>query len=159
MSYSWQSFYYPFQSYASFTVPLVGKLFFTDVKFTNPKNNKSVTVKNMLADTGAQYTLLDGTTYAKPLGLDIKSGIGPQQSVSNERTVTSYGHFLKVQVGELQPVLATVFVTLQKPWFNNLGWLGVLNKYRLQVEPRKLTYSDMVQSAMANAQGYWRNRI
>ena len=147
-------------SFASFSSPIYGKVFYTDVKLTNPKNNKSVTV-TMLVDTGAANSRLDGSKYATPLGLDIKSGKGPYSSVGPSITSkeVSYAHDLQIQIGDLKTITGPVFVTIQKPLFNNLGWTGVLEKYQVKVEPTKLTYIELAQAAMANAQAYFRSRV
>jgi len=152
----YQQFY---NALASFSVPLLGKVFYTNVKVTNPANKKFVTVP-MLVDTGAMNSRLDGTKYAKALGLKIESG-PPSKTlgVGIDTEEISYKHMLQVQIGNLKPVVGPIYVTTTKPQFNNLGWAGILEKYQVMVQPAKLTYTELAQSAMANAQAYYRSRV
>lgn len=147
-------------SYASFSSPLYGRVFYTSVKVTNPKNNKSVTI-TMLADTGAQNSQIDGETYGPPLGVTVTSG-EPSSSSTTAGTVASYKHLMNLEIPGLKPFLnAPVYFTVKRPnpYFNNLGWAGALEKLQLNVTPNKLTYSELAQSAMANAQAYFRSRV
>ena len=147
-------------SYASFSSPLYGKVFYTSVKVTNPKNNKTVTI-TMLADTGAVNSNIDGETYATPLGITVTSG-EPGTSTSTAGSIQSYKHLMNLEIPGLKPFLnAPVYFTVKrpKPYFNNLGWTGALEKLQLNVTPNKLTYSELAQSAMANAGAYFRSRI
>lgn len=154
-----------YYSYASFTVPLVGKVFFTTVKVINPKNNKSVNVL-MLVDSGAQNSQIDGTKFAEPLGIDLKSGVLSTSYGVRGVKLSSYRHVLNLQIGNL-PVLTNVpvFLTDSQPQFNNLGWNGALEKLYTTVTPTKLTISDTLalgqqaQAAMGRASAYFRSRI
>lgn len=147
-------------SYASFSSPLSGRVFYTSVKVTNPKNNKSVTI-TMLADTGALNSQIDGETYGPPLGVNVASGV-PSTSTTTAGTITSYKHYMTMQIASLQPFTnVPVYFTAKKPspYFNNLGWIGALEKLQLNVTPNKLTYSELAQAALGNAQAYFRSRI
>ena len=148
------------RSFASFSSPLSGRVFYTSVKVTNPKNNKTVTI-TMLADTGALNSQIDGETYATPLGLDITTG---EQSTSTTTagSITSYKHFMTMQIASLKPFTnVPVYFTAKKPkpYFNNIGWIGALEKLQLNVTPNKLTYSELAVAAMGNAGAYFRSRI
>jgi hypothetical protein len=147
------------QALASFSVPVLGKIFYTNVKITNPANSKSVTVP-MLVDTGAANSRLDGTRYATALGLKIENGPSyTTEGVSITSKEISYRHMLQVQIGNLKPITGPVFVTTTKPLFNNLGWNGILEKYQVMVQPTKLTYTELAQAALGNAQAYFRSRV
>ena len=147
-------------SYASFTSPLSGRNFYTSVKVTNPKYNKSVTI-TMLADTGALNSQIDGETYGPPLGVNVTSGEAAS-SLTTAGSATSYKHLMNLQITGLKPFInVPVYFTVKRPnpYFNNLGWTGVLEKLQLNVTPTKLTYTELAQAAMANAQAYFRSRI
>jgi hypothetical protein len=155
------SYRYPsYTSYASFSSPLYGRVFYTNVKITNPKTDKSVTVL-MLADTGAENSQVDGTTYAEPLGIELTKG-QPATSTTSVGTVTSYLHRVTIQIGGLKPITnVPMYFTSKKPspYFNNLGWNGALEKLQINVTPNKLTYSDLAVAAMGNAGAYFRSRV
>jgi hypothetical protein len=147
-------------SYASFSSPLYGRVFYTNVKITNPKTNKSITVL-MLADTGAENSQLDGTTHAEPLGLELTKGI-PATSMTVAGSVNSYGHNMTIQIGGFKPLTNVPIyftATKVKPYFNNLGWKNALERLQVEVTPNKITYTELAQAAMANAQAYFRSRI
>lgn len=149
-------------AYASFSSPLSGRVFYVNVKVINPKNNKSVTVNNMLADTGALNSQIDGETYAAPLGLDITTGV-PSTSTTVNGTITSYRHNnMTIQIASLKPLTnVPIYFTEKrpKPYFNNLGWTGALERLQLNVTPSRLTYSELAVAAMGNAGAYFRSRI
>jgi hypothetical protein len=157
-------------SYAAFASPLYGRVFFTNVKITNPKTNKSITLP-MLADTGAQNSQIDGTKYAKPLGInDITTGEEATSTLVTQQ-YKSYKHFLTIQIGNLQPITnVPIFFTSIKPQFNNLGWTGALERYQVIVSPSKITYNEILAkaaaattaaatAAMGSAQAYYRSRV
>lgn len=152
--------YFTSNTYASFASPLSGRVFYVNVKVTNPKNNKSVNI-NMLADTGAQNSQIDGETYGPPLGVNVTSGV-PSTSLTSSGSASSYKHYMNLQITGLKPFInAPVYFTAKrpKPYYNNLGWTGALEKLQLNVTPNKLTYSELAVAAMANAQAYFRSRI
>ena len=116
----------------------------------------------MLADTGALYSNIDGETYAAPLGLDLKGVSTAGTSTTVYGTVNSYQHLVNMQIGTLKPFTnVPVYFTEKRPYpyYNNLGWIGALEKLQLNVTPNKLTYSELAVAAMGNAQAYFRSRI
>lgn len=146
-------------AYASFTVPLYGRVFYTDVKVINPKSNKSITIK-MLVDTGALNSQIDGTKYGTALGIDDITTGEPATSIGTAGSMKSYKHMFTIEFGKLKPIMnVPIFLTASKPQFNNLGWTGALEKLQVEVTPVKLTYTELAQAAMANAQAYFRSRV
>ena len=96
-----------------------------------------------------------------PLGVTVTSG-EPGSSISTAGSVASYRHFMDLQIPGLKPFLnAPVYFTVKrpKPYYNNLGWIGALEKLQINVTPNKLTYSELATAAMGNAQAYFRSRI
>lgn len=149
-------------SYATFTVPVdtkpypggYGIHFIHPVKIINPKNNKSVTIKMML-DTGAQSTYIKKKDV-DPLGLDIKDGV--EGIVSNIRgDFKTHTHNLLFQIGNLKPILLPVRVG--ENLNNLLGRNGLLDKLRLEITGKKLSYIELAQAAMGSAQAYFRSRF
>ena len=80
----------------------------------------------MLADTGAQNSNMDGETYAKPLGLDLKTGLAAS-SATTQGTVNSYRHMMTMQIANLTPLTNVPIYFTEKrpvPYYNNIGWTG-----------------------------------
>lgn len=154
-------------SFAAFTAPLYGKVFFTAVRVINPKNNKGVNII-MLADTGAQNSQIDGTKYAKALGIDMKTGV-PSTCTGTAGSMECYRHSLTLQLpGGIQPLTnVPVYLTTQVPLFNNLGWTNALEKLQVTVKPTSITYTEFAAAkaaatqaalGMVNSQAHYRSR-
>lgn len=151
-------------SYASFTVPVNPKTpsaahFLHPVKIINPKNNKSVTIE-MLVDTGAEATTIHYPDI-KSLDIDLKEGPKGTFSSVEVESGTFYQHNLIFQIGNLKPIQLPVNIHTVKTEsdVNLLGWQGLLRGITIEITGKKLTYTELAQAAMANAQAYFRSRI
>lgn len=155
------------QAFAALNIPInwqTEKLAYADVKFYNTKTDKVGATIRMLVDTGASATTI-GSEYAKPLGIDLTKTSSVIELFGLATKATSYGHNIKIQVGNLKPITAQVFLREKKgvgtiP--NVIGW-NVLNKYKLEVfggfQKPQLRYSELAVAAMGNAGAYFRSRI
>jgi hypothetical protein len=151
------------QAFASITIALdriKGYKAKVPIKLIN--GSKSISIPAMEIDTGATETFIPAK-YATALGLNLKRGAAGVVTGVVDRC-NSYTHVLDLQVGTLKPLSRVNVTFLELPCMQFLlGWRGVLERAKIEVYgglgTPKLTYSELAQSAMANAQAYFRSRI
>lgn len=152
-------------AFAAITIPInwkTEKLPYVNVNIYNVKTNKVGATVRMLVDTGSSSTNIGGQ-YIKPLGVDLKKTKHPRAAlVSLGRQQDAYRHPLKLQIGNLSPIVANVFVRDGPSTDNILGW-DVLGKARLEIfggyNNPTVRYSELATAAMGQAGAYFRSRI
>jgi hypothetical protein len=146
------------KSDGSITVPIT---------FTNPKNNKSVTL-DTLPDTGWTRTTLEPIT-ARELGIALESG----RRVTGASNIGYYGHELFIKVGNLTPVRSQVQIPSSRlnVSLNILGMAEMHKFYKIIFNKNSITFQDRPTTTTAalavvammqqqsNSAAHWRNRI
>ena len=152
-------------AFAALTVPInwkTEKSPYVNVKFFNAKTNQVATTVRMMIDSGASATSIGGQ-YAKAIGVNIRnSKFPPLVLTSLETQQNAYTHRLKMQIGNLAPIVENVNVVDGVSSKNLIGW-NVLSKVRLEIfggiQNPQARYTELAMAAMGNAGAYFRSRV
>ena len=135
------------------------------VNFINMNTNKLIPLR-LLLDTGATSTIVE-KKYAKQLGIiDVESGqITNVMGVEGESKGKDYRHFIGIQIGNLDPIVADVVFSdnpiddrkgvvgaesIMMTPVGLLGWQNALSKYSITVLKDKITFTELPKSVLKN---------